>query len=253
MQTAATLPVLPPIRPLPARLRIPFTLLVVLPAKRAMEWLIARLGAAPRPTFFDPADFEWVRRLEEGFPLIRSELDAVLSGSAVPDFRKLSPPQAAIVKGSGWRSFFLHLTRRKIAANCARCPETARLLETIPGLENAFFSVLEGGTHLTPHKGPYGGLLRFHLALRVPADAGSCRIRVLGDVRNWEEGKSLIFDDSHEHEAWNDSEESRVVLFVDFARPLPGPVAWLNRGLLALIARAAFIEQLRDNLQSASP
>jgi aspartyl/asparaginyl beta-hydroxylase (cupin superfamily) len=233
--------------------RLLFTRLVVRPAKLAMEWLIARSAGAPRPTFFDAADFQWTRTLELAFPLVRRELDAVLRESTVPDFRDLSPPQAAIVAGGGWKSFFLCLTGQKVTENCLRCPETARLLETIPGLENAFFSVLEGGTHLTPHHGPYGGLLRYHLGLRMPSDPTQCLIRVAEDFRHWQEGKSLVFDDSHEHEAWNRAAEARVVLFVDFERPLPRPLSWLNRWLLALIARAAFVEELRRNLAAASP
>jgi aspartyl/asparaginyl beta-hydroxylase (cupin superfamily) len=231
--------------------RMLFTIAVIRPAKLAMERAIRALGPAGTKTFFDPSDFPWIKELEHEFAVMRAELDAVLE-APVPEFSKLSPVQGAIVQGGGWKSFFLCLTRRPIAENCARCPETARLLRRIPGLENAFFSVLEGGTHLAPHKGPYGGLLRFHLALRVPGDARACRIRVGSDVRHWREGESLVFDDSHEHEAWNDARDRRVVLFVDFARPLPPTMAWANRWLLRLVAQAAFIEEIRANLLEVS-
>lgn len=228
-----------------------FTLAVIRPVKLAMERAIRALGPAGTKTFFDSSEFPWIRELEGEFAVIRAELDAVLE-APVPEFSELSPPQAAIVKGGSWKSLFLCLTRRPIAENCMRCPETARLLKRIPGLENAFFSVLEGGTHLTPHRGPYGGLLRYHLALCVPRDVASCRIRVGTDVRYWQEGQSLVFDDSHDHEAWNESAERRVVLFVDFARPLPAPMGWANRQLLRLVAQAAFIAELRANLLTLS-
>jgi aspartyl/asparaginyl beta-hydroxylase (cupin superfamily) len=229
--------------------RMLLTVAVIRPAKLAMERAIRALGPAGTRTFFDVSEFAWIRELERDVALVRTELDAVLQ-EPVPEFKELSPAQAAIVDGGAWKSFFLCLTRRPIAENCARCPATAKLLKRIPGLENAFFSVLEGGTHLTPHRGPYGGLLRYHLALRVPEDARTCGIRVGRDVRHWRE--SLVFDDSHEHEAWNDARERRVVLFVDFARPLPAPMAWVNRWLLRLVARAAFIQEIRANLLATS-
>jgi aspartyl/asparaginyl beta-hydroxylase (cupin superfamily) len=227
--------------------RMLFTMAVIRPAKLVMERAIRALGPTGTKTFFEASEFPWIRELEREFAVVRAELDAVLE-EPVPEFTELSPAQGAIVQGGGWKSFFLCLTRRPIPENCARCPETAKLLKRIPGLENAFFSVLEGGTHLTPHRGPYGGLLRYHLALRVPKDALACRIRVGSDVRHWREGESLVFDDSHEHEAWNDSRERRVVLFADFARPLPEPMAWANRWILRLVAQAAFIEEIRANL-----
>jgi aspartyl/asparaginyl beta-hydroxylase (cupin superfamily) len=229
-----------------------FTTTIVRPLKSAMERIIRRHAPLGDATFFDPATFPWVRDLEEGFAVIRGELDRVLlEPESIPDFRDLSPGQSAIVDGAGWKSFFLYLTGRRTEAGCLRCPETVAFLEKIPGLESAFFSVLEPGTHLRPHHGPYGGLLRYHLGLVVPAEARLCQLRVGAHVAHWREGGSLVFDDSHEHEAWNRSGERRVVLFVDFARPLPGPLAVINRWVLRLIARAAFIEELRTNLAGA--
>src|SRR5581483_6553925 len=93
----------------------------------------------------------------------------------------------------------------RVDENCRRCPETTRILKTIPGMQTAFFSILQPDMHIDPHSGPYGGVLRFHLALKVPEPRTACRIRVGGDIRSWEEGKSLVFDDTYEHEAWNES------------------------------------------------
>src|SRR5258708_3918403 len=81
---------------------------------------------------------------------------------------------------------------------------------------------------ITRHRGPYNGVLRYHLGLMVP-EPSKCGITV-GDVTaRWREGGSVVFDDSFQHEAWNESSEMRVVLFVDFLRPLHAPVALLNR------------------------
>ena len=87
----------------------------------------------------------------------------------------------------------------------------------------------------------YSGVLRYHLGLIIPEPRTSCRIRVGSDVRTWEEGKSLIFDDSNPHEAWNDSDCYRVVLFVDFLRPLSFPASLLNRIIVWRISRSQFL------------
>jgi ornithine lipid ester-linked acyl 2-hydroxylase len=102
-------------------------------------------------------------------------------------------------------------------------------------MKMAMFSVFEPGKHLKPHRGIYNGIFRLHLGLRVPETSpGTVAIRVDNEVCRWQEGKVLIFDDSYEHEAWNHSEHPRVVLFVDFVRPLRFPASWINWLILNL-------------------
>ena len=87
------------------------------------------------------------------------------------------------------------------------------------------FSILEPGKHLPPHRGPYNGVLRLHLGLIVPEPREQLGIRVENQVYRWQEGEAVIFDDAYEHEAWNKTPQTRVVLFVDFVKPtaLAGP------------------------------
>ena len=98
--------------------------------------------------------------------------------------------------------------------NAARCPETMKALGKIPGLSTAFFSILSPGKHIPPHRGAYNGVLRLHLALQVPEPRDLVRIRIARQICHWEEGKCLIFDDTFNHEVWNDTAGYRVVLFV---------------------------------------
>ena len=107
-------------------------------------------------------------------------------------------------------------------------------------MKSAFYSIMLPNKHLPPHEGPYAGVLRYHLGLIVP-DTERCRIRVGSCVEHWREGGSLIFDDTLEHEVWNDADNIRVVLFVDIARPLPFPLALLNEGMMWLIARSSLV------------
>jgi len=103
--------------------------------------------------------------------------------------------------------------------------------------------VLEPGRFLPPHRGPYNGVLRLHLGLIVPDVPDKVGMRVLDKITRWKEGRALIFDDTLEHEAWNDTDQSRVVLFVDFARPLRMPARLLNWLVLHSFVFRPFIRE----------
>jgi beta-hydroxylase len=92
-------------------------------------------------------------------------------------------------------------------------------------------------------------VLRLHLGLLVPEASPRVAIRIGPETRTWEEGRALIFDDAYEHEAWNESGEPRVVLFVDFAKPLRFPVNLLNRLLLRLAPFTPYLREGAENLR----
>ena len=217
--------------------------------ERFLRWLdryFGRHSLVGDHSFFDPADFEWVAELEAGTPAIRLELDAVLEyHDDLPNFQDISTDQLQLTDDDRWKTYFFYGYGFTAAKNVARCPETARLLQKIPGMTTAMFSILSPHKRLPPHGGPYKGVMRYHLALLVPEPAQSCGIRVAGDVRHWSEGKSLVFDDTWEHEAWNDTDGTRVVLFVDFKRPLGGPARLLNEIVLKLIGFSPFIQDAK--------
>ena len=184
-------------------------------------------------TFFETGEFPWVAGIEAEWKTIRKELDALMvRREEIPNFQDVSKAQEALTEGDRWKTFFLYLFGNKNKENCARCPETDRLLRRIPGMKTGMFSILAPRKHIAPHRGPCKGVLRYHLGLMVPEPEGSSRIRVGNDVRSWQEGKSLIFDDSKEHEAWNDNDSYRVVLFVDFVRPTIFPLSMVNRVII---------------------
>jgi ornithine lipid ester-linked acyl 2-hydroxylase len=207
-----------------------------------MEWLITTFSRDGRRTFFDNRTFPWIAALEAATPQIRRELEALLERrSEIPNFQDISDAQRGLTEGEQWKTFFLHAYGRPVPENQARCPETDRMLRKIPGMKTAMFSILAPGKHIPEHCGPYKGVLRYHLGLIIPKPESQCRIRVGTDVRSWTEGRSLVFDDRHPHEAWNDAATQRVVLFVDFLRPLPLPIDWLNRCILRLIALTPYV------------
>ena len=183
----------------------------------------------PAIQFYDNADFPLLPNIEAGTDEIRRELFALLADEK-PEFKPY------VTHGPGvplnqwaelnfsprWSAFFFWKDGRRIAENCARCPETAALLERAGMVETpgyaptAFFSLLEPGTHLPAHTGVTNTRLIVHLPLIVPP---GCRFRVGNETREWREGQAWVFDDTIEHEAWNDSDKTRVILIFDVANP----------------------------------
>jgi len=215
-----------------------------------MERTITRLTRDGNRTFFETESFPWVASIEAGSTAIRTEMDTLLvHRDKIPNFQDISEDQNVLTEGDRWKTYFLYAYGHQAERNCAQCPKTARLLASIPGLKTAMFSILAPKKHVPEHRGPYKGVLRYHLGLIIPEPNTSCRIRVADEVRSWQEGKSLIFDDSHLHEVWNDSDSWRVVLFVDFLRPLPFPLSLLNRVMVWRISRTAFITDAMERVR----
>ena len=183
--------------------------------------------------FLDIQQFGWIADLESNWVKIRQELDLVLENvDTIPNLQDISQGQYAITQDNLWKTYFLYAYGNKVEQNCEKCPETTSLIEAVPGMKTAFFSILLPHKHIPEHRGPYKGVLRYHLGLIVPQPNNRCGIRVGNDVAYWSEGKSLVFDDSYLHEAWNDSNSIRVVLFMDFVRPLHFPFSIVNRILI---------------------
>jgi len=197
-------------------------------------------------TFFDTALFPWIAPFETQWPVMRRELDALLCRpDRLPSFHQIASYERHLSSDDRWKTYFFFGYGHKIPHAPELCPESARLIGQIPGMTTALFSVLSPGMRLPPHRGPYSGVLRYHLALKVPEPAEGCGLRVGADVRHWEEGRSLVFDDVFEHEAWNDTDGVRVVLFLDFKRPLRGLARPLNDALIALIGQSPYIHDAR--------
>lgn len=217
---------------------------------RPMQWLVRRFSSVGQHQFFDPSEFAWIPRIEAGWSAIRDELNALLSDrERIPSLERIAPVNSPGGAQDGrWKSYWLLAYGRRTADNCRRCPETTRLIDTIPGIKTAFFSILAPGKHIAEHTGPYAGVLRYHLGLVVPRRKEACRIRVGSGLSHWEEGRSVVFDDTYPHEVWNDTDEERVVLFVDFARPLPFPVSVLNEAVIWLASRTAFVQDIVENV-----
>ena len=209
-------------------------------------------GGSQRPVFFDPAvTCPPLLELDKQAESIRHELLALLPSKAeIPRYHQLDPMQKKISAGGdpekSWKIFYLYLMGEKPEQNRARCPQTSALLDQVPDLFQAFFSILDGGKSIPAHCGPYRGYLRYHLGLVVP-QANPPSIRIKDQHYTWKEGESILFDDSWNHEVYNECEGDRVVLIVDIRRPMPLPLALFNR-FVESVMRLVYGKQIAKKL-----
>jgi aspartate beta-hydroxylase len=182
----------------------------------------------PQKQFYDRADFPWLDALEAATPAIRAEVQELLRDAAAfePYVRKdpagPSSDPRVMAGNPAWSAFRLWQNGELNAANAARCPQTLAALAQapltrLPGRSpTVLFCQLKPGTLIPPRNGLTNTRLIVHLPVLVP---GRCRLRVGGDVRELQEGRAWVFDDSIEHEAINESDGTRVVLAFDIERP----------------------------------
>ena len=182
----------------------------------------------PQIQFYDRADFPWLAAIEQAVPEMRAELQALLDADAAftpyVEAPKDRPYNAAhsLLDNADWTALYLWKDGAPVAETQARCPATVAALAGAPMPHIAtrspmvLFSKLRPHTHIPAHNGMLNTRLICHIPLIVPPD---CRLRVGNEIRPVEAGKAMIFDDSIEHEAWNDSDETRVVLLFEVWRP----------------------------------
>jgi aspartyl/asparaginyl beta-hydroxylase (cupin superfamily)/Flp pilus assembly protein TadD len=183
----------------------------------------------PTEEFYRREDFAWLGEFEAATADIRAECERALredSGGVVPyiDYPEGVPLDqwAELNQSRKWSAFFLWRDGVRVDAHADRCPKTASLLARapladVPGYApTAFFSILDKKSHIPPHTGVTNSRLIVHLPLVVPP---GCRFRVGSQTREWQVGKAWVFDDSLEHEAWNDSDVPRAILIFDTWHP----------------------------------
>lgn len=182
----------------------------------------------PQIQFYDRRHFPWFSQLEAATDVIRDELLAVMQDpSAFKPYVEGHPDrprkdEAGMMDNPNWSAFYLWKNGEPVPANAARCPKTLEALREAPlaltpnRSPSILFSLLRPGTRIPPHNGLVNTRLICHLPLIVP---GRCGFRVGNEIRGWKVGEAWAFDDTIEHEAVNDSTETRVILLFDIWRP----------------------------------
>ena len=182
----------------------------------------------PQIQFYEREQFPWLDDVEAATDDVRAELMGVLDepGAFAPYVQghanRPRTEQMGMLNNPAWSAFYLWKNGEVVPENAARCPQTMQALRNAPLARvrnrspSILFSLLRPGAHIPPHNGLINTRLICHLPVIVP---GNCRFRVGNDQRQWAKGKAWAFDDTIEHEAWNGSQETRVILLFDIWRP----------------------------------
>lgn len=166
--------------------------------------------------FFDPASFPWLAPIATHLEALQEEARAVIER-----YRTLRwlHPDLYTLKGRGVighrATFYLEIYGMPLRRNQAFCPRTTEALANVPGRATAAIYLLDAKSRILPHEGATRLLLRAHMGLICPP---GCHLRIKSETRSWAEGEFLVFDDTFEHEAWNDTDSMRAILLVDFFR-----------------------------------
>ena len=194
------------------------------------EPILLNYARMPSIPFYDRALFPWLPQLEAATPVIQEELRGALAQAPGEFDAYIQYPPGAPVNQWGelnhsrrWNAYFLWKSGIRQEGACRQCPRTAALLDTLPLMRQpgfaptVNFSVLEPRTHIPPHTGSSNTRLLVHLPLILP---GPARFRVGAVTREWRLGEAWVFDDTIEHEAWNDADAPRTILILDVWSPL---------------------------------
>ncbi len=210
--------------------------------------ILASSSLVGDPAWFERDQFPWMKTLEESWQTIRREAEGVLEArDLLPAIHEISPDHDRLSHDGTWKTFFLYGYGSRFDRSCSRCPETVKLLDSVPNLSSAFLSILAPGSYLPRHRGPTKAIITWHLGLIIPKDRENCWIEVARERRFWAEGESLIFDDAQKHEVRNDTDEERVVLLLHFERPMRFPGSWLGSLLMRAIRWSPFVRDGRQN------
>jgi len=169
------------------------------------------------PGFYDPGEYDWVDHVESNWEVIRDELMDVIR----KDQETLEPykDMAMTDKKNAWRTAGLMYWTFESDKNVEKFPKTWSILKDIPNLTSCSMLSLEPMSSVKPHNGDTNAMVRCHMGLVVPAPLPRCGLRVGKESVSWKEGKIFMFNDAHEHTAWNNTNEHRYVLSFDVMRP----------------------------------
>lgn len=208
---------------------------------RNLSGFLGRQSLVEDVPVLDRRQFPFLDELEANWEAIRDEIRPLLKHrDAMPVFQELSHDQRKIAKEDNWHVFVLYGFGGKHETNCVKTPVTARLLEAVPHLQTAWFSILAPRYHVPAHQGVTKGILRCHLGIQIPSTPERCRMRVGEEICTWREGELFVFDDTYDHEVWNDTDEERVVLLFDFDRPMRFWGRVVHRLFITALKRTAY-------------
>lgn len=198
-----------------------------------------------KSAFIDPTLFPELTVLQENWERIRDEAMALNKEARIKASDALDDLGFNSFFKTGWKRFYLKWYGTTLKSAQRLCPRTLQLLEGIPSVRGAMFAALPPGASLCKHRDPYAGSLRYHLGLVTP-NSDDCYIIVDGQKYSWRDGEAVMFDETFIHYARNDTNQTRIVLFLDIKRPVNFfLVDWLD----ALFSRSVMAASTTKNME----
>lgn len=221
-------------------------------ARPALNRFLARFSEIGDPAVFENRLFPWTATLEDHFDEIRAEVVRLAAlHDVLPSFSEVSPYQERISRDADWKTVWLYGFGYDSEVAQRLCPVTTRLVKQVPELQSALFSMLGPGAHVRAHHGVYKGLVNYHLGVIIPKQAEKCRMQVGDELIVWQAGQSYVFDDTNTHEVWNESGEERIVLMLQFHRPLRQPGRLLSHLFLWGLRLTPYLRTPRKNVRTS--
>lgn len=200
----------------------------------ALMYLFSAVRAKP---FVPVAEFPALAPLRDHWPTIRGEALALLADEQIRGAKKHNDIAFNSFFKRGWGRFYLKWYGDFFPSAVESCPETVDLVRAIPSVNAAMFAFLPAGSRLGRHRDPFAGSLRYHLGLLTP-NSDDCFIIIDGQRYSWRDGEDVMFDETFIHSAQNKTDQDRLILFCDIARPLRTPVLRvLNRWVTRYVVR----------------
>ncbi len=181
--------------------------------------LMNTFSRLPNKPILDSNDIEGLEILRDNWKVMREEALALAEKGAIKKSDELNDAGFNSFFRTGWTRFYLKWYGDPLPSALRDCPKTIDLLAKVPGVKAAMFAQLPSGGKLSAHRDPFAGSLRYHLGLSTPND-DDCFILVDGHKYVWGDGDDILFDETFIHEAHNNTEQNRIILFCDVRRPM---------------------------------
>ena len=190
----------------------------------------------PNKPLLNVDDIDDLKILRDNWEVIRDEAMSLSQDGKIKAAEKLNDVGFNSFFRQGWTRFYVKWYSDVLPSALEQCPKTVELLKQTPSVKAAMFASLPAGSELKPHRDPFAGSLRYHLGLVTP-NSDDCYILVDGQRHSWRDGKDVLFDETFIHEAHNKTDQNRIILFCDIARPMRSQLvtrinAWVSDNIV---------------------
>src|SRR5690606_17284731 len=178
--------------------------------------------------YIDVDKFPELKILQDNWEMIRDEATALNNSAHIKASADLDDLGFNSFFRTGWKRFYLKWYGANLKSAEQLCPKTLALINQVPNVKGAMFTMLPPGARLVKHRDPYAGSLRYHLGIITP-NSDDCYISVDGEKYAWRDGEAIMFDETYIHYAQNKTDQNRIILFLDIKRPVNFfLVDWIN-------------------------